>query len=370
MPADDALAARLAAMFGRRSCVLTGNGTTAIYLALKAIEAQHGTGEVLVPAIACPSIPQVIQYAGFTPRYVDVNLGDFTADVASLASSITAKTRALLPVHIYGHACDMEAVSALARSHGLPVIEDAAQSIGGRHGDALLGATGDFGILSFGAGKIVDAGGGGALLFDDHAANANAAETIRRAARALPARPASPDVALETLSHWQLYHGTMNYLRVHPEAEVAAIWQRASPLFADLYLHAFPAELAPRIDDGLTDLAANLAARLRRAERYAAGLSGLRLSTSDAWRRSGTIWRYTFLAPSRQDANKISAALRSSGVDASNHYWSLADLFDGDKTLCAAQDAGSRVINLWVDDRATDDAINFACERLKMVLLG
>jgi dTDP-4-amino-4,6-dideoxygalactose transaminase len=355
MTSTAALQARLAAMFGRRFCVLTGNGTTAIWLALQVIKTRSGTGEVIVPAIACPSIPQAIQYAGFTPRHVDVR-DDFTVDVDSMAAAITPHTRALLPVHIYGHACDMDAVLALARAHDLPVIEDAAQSIGGRFGDRLLGSSGDCGILSFGAGKILDAGGGGALLCDD--------EEAARAAEQLPDAPASPNVALETLSHWQLYHGTMNYLRVHPEAQVEAIWRRASPLFADLYLHAFPDALAPRIEEGLDALTTNLSERLRRAEQYHERLQDLDVVTTDAWRRSGAIWRYSFLAPSREDANRISAKLRAAGVNASNHYWSLADLFDGDKSLRATT-LGSRVINFWVDERATDAAIDQAITTLR-----
>ena len=346
-------------MHGRRFCVLTGNGTMAIALALRAIAVRLGTGEVLVPSIACPSIPQVIQYSGFMPRYVDVS-ADFTVDVRSMESAITPKTRALLAVHIYGHASDMDAITALARAHDLPIIEDAAQSMGGHFNNELLGSLGDFGILSFGSGKILDVGGGGAVLFDDE----NDAEVLQRAAAELPSVATSPNFQLETLSHWQLYHGAMNYLRVHPEAQIEAIWQHASPLFADLYLHAFPPELAPRVTHGLDALSSNIAARLRRAERYHEGIRGLGYVTTDVWRRSGTIWRYSFLAPSGRDAVRLTAKLHAAGVNASNHYWSLADLFEGNKSL-RATDVGARVINFWVDERATDDAIDQAIAVLR-----
>lgn len=352
------LQARLASMFGKRFCILTGNGTTAIWLSLRAIAARRGTGEVLIPSIACPSVTQAVHYAGFTARHVDVR-DDFTVDVDAFAAAITTETRALLPVHIYGHACDMDAVMRLARKHDLPVIEDAAQSIGGRLGNALLGSIGDYGILSFGGGKILDAGGGGAVLTDD--------EDVAAEAAALPRDVAAPNVGLETLSHWQLYHGTMNYLRVHPEAQVEAIWRNASPWFADLYLHAFHAELAVRIEEGLDGLPANLEARLRRAERYHERLQQCDVITTDAWRRSGAIWRYSFLAPSRERANELSAALRAAGVNASNHYWSLADLFEGNKAL-RATDLGARVINFWVDERATDSAIDAASDQTCSVL--
>lgn len=351
----------IADRWGRRHCVLTGHGSTAIYLALKAI---GGTGEVLVPAIGCPSIAQVILYAGFTPRWVDVTLDDFTIDVDSLRRAITPAARVVLPVHLYGHACDMDAVRDVAREHGLIVLEDAAQSIGGRYGSSLLGSLGDFALFSFGGTKSIGAGGGGALLFDDD----RYADVVRRELAAMPPFDRSVESALAAQSHWQLYHGAMNALRLDPSARVEFVWQNAAPLYRHLYFHQFPADAAEKIERGLDGLDAANAARVARAERYHAQLDGLPLVRSDAWRRSGSVWRYTFLLPSRQSANRVSAFLRGSGVNASNHYWSLADLFDGDKSLPNAAEVSARVMNFWVDESATDEAIDRACALLRQAL--
>jgi dTDP-4-amino-4,6-dideoxygalactose transaminase len=351
---SDALARRIATHFRRRFCVLTGHGTTAIYLALRAL---GGDGEVIVPATGCPTIAQPVKYAGFTPRYADVRLDDFTIDIESARKAITSRTRAIVGVHLYGHSYDVNAVRAL----GLPVIEDAAQSLGGHIGDRLHGTFGDFAILSFSGTKIVDAGGGGALLLDDAAAY----ERVRAEAEAMPPFAETP---LTTLSHWQLYHGAMNFLRVHPEARVDFVWRDAAALFRELYMHRFPEEKAGIIERGLDSLPEILAKRLARAERYHANLEGALVQRSDAWRRSGAIWRYNLLLRSREETNRVSHDLRANGVAVSNHDWSLADLFTGDKSLANSQTLSERIINLWVDDSATADKIDRACDLLyKMV---
>ncbi|HEX7831089.1 MAG TPA: DegT/DnrJ/EryC1/StrS family aminotransferase [Thermoanaerobaculia bacterium] len=355
---SERLAQELAARFGRRFCVLTGSGSTAIYLALKAIAHQRGIGNVIVPAIGCPSIAEVVVHAGFTPRFVDVNLRDFTLDANALA--IDDNTRAILGVHLYGHAYDVEAV----RKHGIPVIEDVAQSMGGRIGDALMGTFGEFAIFSFGGTKLVDAGGGGAILFDDP----DALPVIQREVATLPAFQSSVERSLLATSHWQVYHGSMNALRLDPSVRVDRIWRNAFPLFRDLHLHQFPEDKADAILESLATLDARLPERIARAERYHAQLEGLPIVRSDAWRRSGALWRYSLLLPSRAATIRISDFLRRNGVAASNHYWSLADLFDGDKSLPNAAAVSERVVNFWVDDSATGAKIDRACALLREAL--
>ncbi len=359
---SERLAQELAARFGRRFCVLTGSGSTAIYLALKAIADRRGAGNVIVPAIGCTSIAEVVEHAGFTPRYVDVTLRDFTLDATALP--IDPNTGAILGVHLYGHAYDVDAVHAIAHEHGIPVIEDVAQSMGGRFGDALMGTFGEFAILSFGGTKLVDAGGGGAILFDD----ADALPVIERELAALRPFEVSTERSLLATSHWQVYHGAMNALRLDPSARVDRIWRNALPLFRDLHLCRFRADKAQAILDSMATLDERLAARITRAERYHAQLEELPVIRSDAWRSSGALWRYSLLLPSRSATVRISDCLRRNGVAASNHYWSLADLFDGNKSLPNAAAVSERVVNFWVDDSATDAKIDRACALLREAL--
>ncbi len=357
----NALSQQLARIFGRRHCVLTGHGSTAIYLALKAVAARRGTGDVLVPTIGCPSIVQTILYAGFTPRYVDINLDDYTIDIASLRAAITTNARVILPIHLYGHACAMDEILALAREHELVVLEDAAQSLGGTYNGRPLGSIGDFSLLSFGGTKIVAAGAGGALLFDDD----DAAEVVERELAAMPEFDTSPQYALASLSHRNLYHGVVDYLRLHPETLLDPVWKLATPLYRDLYLHRFPSDpaYAEKISCDLQSLDQNLAARLRRAERYHEKLAALPVRRSESWKKSGSVWRYTFLL-SAPDVVRVGSFLRKNGVHVSHHYWSMADVFTGDKSLPNTAEFQTRVMNFWVDDIATDEYIDRCCALL------
>lgn len=340
----------IARQFGSRHVVLTGHGSTAIYLALKAVEAEAGPGEVLVPSIGCASIAQIIEYAGFTPHFIDVNLDDYTLDCGALEHAVTPAARAIMPVHLFGHATDMDRVLGIARQHGLRVIEDAAQSVGGEYGGAKLGAIGDFGILSFGGTKIVSAGGGGALLFreDRHL------PLIERELAALPPFDASLRMSLKALSHRNLYHGVVDLLRVENGAKLDGVFRAASSEYRELYFHRFPENggVAERLEAALTRLPETLGARLRRAEEYHEALADLPVRQSDNWRRSGSVWRYTLMLPTADDTLRVTASLRRHKIHASNHYWSLADLFGGDKGLPNTNIFCPRVLNLWVNDAA------------------
>jgi dTDP-4-amino-4,6-dideoxygalactose transaminase len=348
----------IATRFGRRHCVLTGHGSTAIALALDMVGRERGKGEVLVPSVGCASIAQIIHYAGFTPRFVDINLDDYTVDVTALAAAVTPAARAIMPVHLFGHASDMNAIMALAQRNGLAVIEDAAQSLGGEHDGRMLGSIGDFGIFSFGGTKIVSAGGGGALLFDDHRYDA----AVRSALDALPPYDYSLRAGLKSLSHRNLYHGAVDLLRADGGVRLESIFRTAMPEYRELYFHRFPENgAAGTLASALDDLDANLAARLERAEKYHQRLSRLPVQLSEKWASSRAVWRYTFMLRTPEETIRVTGQLRRNGIHASNHYWSLADLFDGEKNLPNTAVFCPRVLNLWVDDVATDAFIERTC---------
>lgn len=284
----DRLAERIAHASGRSDCVLTGTATTAIYVALRIVRERAGPGEVIVPPITCPSVVQAIVYAGLEPAYADVTLPDCTLDPAPVRALLGARTRAVIPIHIYGNAAPVDAVGALASAHGVAVIEDAAQAAGGALGGRPFGSFGDFSVLSFGGTKIVTAGGGGALLTDDRAA----AERAREILSELPPLVPDPMEDLLALSQRNLTHGLMDALRVDPEIAVGGAFRDLVPAYRRLWLHALAADspLRERIAAGLDTLPANLAHRLAMAERYDAGLAplGAALTRSGSWRTSGS----------------------------------------------------------------------------------
>ncbi len=154
---------------GAAHCVSVGNGTEALHLALRALDLQPGD-EVITVANAGGYGAIAARQAGLTPRFADVDERSHTMSPASLAAAITPRTKAVLPVHLYGRPADMDAIMAIARQYDLPVVEDCAQSHGSRIDGRMTGTIGQIGCFSFYPTKNLGAlGDGGAIITDDAA---------------------------------------------------------------------------------------------------------------------------------------------------------------------------------------------------------
>jgi dTDP-4-amino-4,6-dideoxygalactose transaminase len=154
---------------GARHALGANSGTTALYLALKVLGIGPGD-EVLTVANSWISTVTVILEAGATPVFVDVDPRTGTMCPEALLAKVGPKTRAVLPVHMYGIPANMPRIVEIAQARGLRVIEDACQAIGARIGDRHVGTFGDIGCLSFHASKLVGSpADGGMLLTNDKA---------------------------------------------------------------------------------------------------------------------------------------------------------------------------------------------------------
>lgn len=146
--------------------VLAPNGTLALALGLMALGIGPGD-EVIIPDITFIGSANAVLMVGATPVLVDVEPDTFQIDPTQLEHCLTYKTRAIMPVHLYGTACDMDPILALARRHGLLVIEDAAQGIGVCYKGKPVGGLGDVGCFSFFADKTITTGEGGFVACRD-----------------------------------------------------------------------------------------------------------------------------------------------------------------------------------------------------------
>jgi UDP-2-acetamido-2-deoxy-ribo-hexuluronate aminotransferase len=158
------------AEFTRAQHVITcGNGTDALQIAMMALNLQVGD-EIILPAFTYTATAEVIALLNLTPVFVDVCADTFNIDVAAMEAAITRKTRALLPVHLFGQCANMEAIMALAVRHNLFIIEDAAQAIGAQYtfasGEIVkAGCMGTMGCTSFFPTKNLGAFGDGGAIF-------------------------------------------------------------------------------------------------------------------------------------------------------------------------------------------------------------
>lgn len=164
-----------AAYCGVRYGIAVNTGTSALHLALLAAGVGPGDEVITVP-LTFVATAAAIGYTGAKPVFVDVDPVTYTMDPAAIEAAITPRTKAILPVHLYGQAADMDPILAIARRHGFLVIEDAAQAHGAEYQGRRCGSMGDLGCFSFYPGKNLGAYGEGGLVTTG---NADFARKIR-----------------------------------------------------------------------------------------------------------------------------------------------------------------------------------------------
>lgn len=151
---------------GGGTALCVSSGTAALHLALLAVGIGQGD-EVIVPNITFGATANVVIHTGAKPIFVDVNPETYTMDTDDLIRTINDKTKAIIPVHLYGHPCDMDAILEVAKARGLKVIEDCAEALGAEYKGEKVGLLGDVGCFSFFANKVITTGEGGMLLTKD-----------------------------------------------------------------------------------------------------------------------------------------------------------------------------------------------------------
>jgi perosamine synthetase len=165
--------------FGLRHVYLTGSGRAALTVILTAISQEDKRREVIIPAYTCFSVPSAIKSAGYKVRLVDLDRNGYDYDLAKLEQAVGPDTCAILLVYPFGLSCNVEAVQRIARSKGILLIEDVAQSMGLRMQEKWAGTFGDIGFFSLSKGKAITSIRGG-IIVTDNAALASRLEKIIR----------------------------------------------------------------------------------------------------------------------------------------------------------------------------------------------
>ncbi|HWA88594.1 MAG TPA: DegT/DnrJ/EryC1/StrS family aminotransferase [Rhizomicrobium sp.] len=151
-----------AAFLGVKHALVTSSGSGALEIALQALDVRPGD-EVIVPACTFIATASAVLRIGAWPIPVDVAADTLCMEPAAVEAAITPRTKCIVPVHMAGHAVDMDALMAIAAKHGLAVLEDAAHAHGATYKGRLLGTIGDASIFSFQSGKLMTAGEGGLI---------------------------------------------------------------------------------------------------------------------------------------------------------------------------------------------------------------
>ncbi|HEU4401699.1 MAG TPA: aminotransferase class I/II-fold pyridoxal phosphate-dependent enzyme, partial [Candidatus Polarisedimenticolia bacterium] len=155
---------RIAALVGVRHCVAVGNATLGLEIAARALGL---AGEVIVPAQTFVATAHALHWQRITPVFCDIDRDTLTLDPAAVERALTPRTTGILAVHLWGRACDVEALAAIARRHRLRLLFDAAHAFGCGHRGRMIGGFGDAEVFSFHATKVVNCFEGGAITTDD-----------------------------------------------------------------------------------------------------------------------------------------------------------------------------------------------------------
>jgi perosamine synthetase len=302
-----------AAFCGTRHGIAVANGTVALHVALLAAGVRPGD-EVLVPSLTFIATANVVRYCGAVPVFVDSEGATWQLDPALLEAKITARTRAIIPVHLYGHPCDMDPILDLARHRGLAVIEDAAEAHGAHYRSRIVGGLGQVGCFSFYGNKLITTGEGGICVTDDGA--------LADRLRLLRDHGMDPKRA-----YWHEIVG-YNYRMTNLQAAVGVAQMKRLPGFIEK-----KREIALWYREALAPLA--------RAGR-------ITLHPEAPWARS-VFWMYSvLLADSRISLDEVRSRLNDRGVDSRPFFHPMHTLppYNTGERLPVAEDLASRGLNL------------------------
>jgi dTDP-4-amino-4,6-dideoxygalactose transaminase len=330
-----------------------GRAATALYLAYQLARRPGDLEpEVILPAMSCTTPANSACLAGFRPRFADVCPETGLADFGSIKERVTAKTRAVVFIHLYGQTTDLSALADFCRKRGILLIEDAAQALGAKFPDgSAVGSAGDLAVFSFNPTKILECGGGAlvarsAVLLDQLASLLT---------QPLPVSVPPEQARQLSLSYRNLHHGLVGLLRQRPDAPVPDFFVHLRPYYDALLIRPMVRPHALGEDWGR--LAGELELRVAHAERYARTLERGPWQLLTGWRKSGVCWRLTLLLESPDSLVTFSEATRHEGYHVSNLYWPVDRLFQTQDDCPAALAFARRVVNLWVGSTVTQDIV-------------
>jgi len=157
---------KFAVKIGTSYAVAVNSGTSALFVALKTLGIKEGD-EVIVPTFTMIATANAVAQCGAKPVFVDSRRDNCNIDENLIEQAITPKTKAIIPVHLYGKPCEMDTIMDIADKYGLYVVEDAAEAHGAKYKGKVVGSIGDIGCFSFYANKIITTGEGGAITTDN-----------------------------------------------------------------------------------------------------------------------------------------------------------------------------------------------------------
>ena len=320
----------MASFCQRRYGVSTCNGTVALHLALVTLGIGPGD-EVIVPSLTFVATANAVSYTGATPVFADSEPDYWQLDPDGLEALITPRTKAIIPVDLYGHPVDFEAIERVADRHGLHIIEDAAEAHGAYYKDRACGSFGVMSCFSFYGNKVITTGEGGMILMDD-------AEMYERACFLR-------DHAMSPTLRYNHPEIGFNYRFTNIQAALGLAQLERIDVFID--------------------------AKRRHAAWYAERLGdvpGITLAPEAAWAHN-VYWMYSILVDKEfgMSRDELMAGLRERGIDTRPFFWAIHTTGSHlqDISLPVAESLANRGVNLPSSVKLTEEQIDTVCREIR-----
>ncbi|MBM3231164.1 DegT/DnrJ/EryC1/StrS family aminotransferase [Candidatus Peregrinibacteria bacterium] len=321
---------------GVKHALFTTSGTSALHLGLLGLGVGPGD-EVIVPDFTMIASAFAVMYTGATPVFVDVDPETYNLDPSLLEARITKKTKAIMPVHIYGHSCDMDPILSIAKEHGIGILEDAAEVHGATYKGKKCGSLGTVSAFSFYGNKIITTGEGGMVCTNDDVIN----ERVRSLA----------DLAHSKKKRFVHEELGYNYRPTNLQAAVG-LGQMES---------------VERFLDRKRSMAALYNAGLK-------GIEGLRLPVTKGYAEN-VYWMYAVLVEKSFGMSKddLCAKLKEKGVDTREFFYpchsqpAIAELYPTKDRFPVTEDIAQRGFYLPSGLAITNEEIEYVCECVRSI---
>jgi len=315
-----------------RFAIATSTGTAALHVAMRLLDLEPGD-EVIVPALTFVATANAVRYVGATPVFVDVDPQTWTLDPHEARRKVSSRTKAIVPVHLYGNPVDLDAIRDLALEFDLAVVEDATEGLGARYHGRRVGTFGRIGCFSFNANKLITAAGGGMLVTEE--------EELARRARSLVNQAQAPG---EEYFHTEIGY---NYRLMEIQAAVGL--------------------------GQLEQIDGFLAAKRSHASQWRSLLDsvpGLSFQ-HETWGAESAWWLCCILLETRKDQEQLAQHLRDRGIEARPAFVPLPLLptFGGSENAGRypnAESIASRALCLPSSAHLTDQEIDFTVSCIQL----
>ena len=339
-------------------CHLVGNATTGLFIAIKSLGLKNKN--IAIPNSVCPHVPLAILLSGNNPVYLDITIDDLGIDIVHLEKKINI-IDAVIAVHAYGSVCNIRKIASLCKIKGLPLIEDVAVAQGASHDGLPVGSFSDISVVSFGSGKIIDIGHGGAIM----TSNPAILNEICRSASMLKSQTEHSKGIAHAFSqlHTDLYN---KHYGVDINTHSSDFCSRA--LKAGWHMIcAFEATFERPIIQGLGGLKSEINSRREKFLKFESSLIGKKIENIKIFHppRGSVYWRLNMFMEQRDILLK---KMLSNQMKVSSWFPSV-DLFFKERPSISSTPVSDRIgdsiLNIWVNGSADDSYINSVVREFK-----